>query len=247
MSQYCYTQSKSNYEVILGAHDRHINEPTQKTFLVKEIIQHPNFNSKTRDYDYGIIKLYNPVSFNGYMSPVCLPDKDTKLDDNIKTYLTGWGYNPTRSSKLQEIDYQSMSNTECAEKTDRIVYHYWGEMIASIQGKYDDYIDKALTSRMTCVGAGQHKGACQGDKGSPSVVKMNDWISLDYYLQTGVLSKGSIVCNEQGCNCTMGIAAKVKTEINWIEKQITGKRCHKPKIPGCNDPSDSNPHDDCDP
>ncbi len=248
LDQYCYTQSRSNYEVILGAHDRLIKEPEQKSFLVKEIIQHSNFNSDTLHYDYGIIKLYNPVTFNGYISPVCLPTKSSKIDGKLKTYLTGWGRNPTSSSKLQKIVYDSMTNEECAKKTDLTVYSFWDAILHLFS---NDYMENALTERMSCTGPGQTKGTCPGDSGSPSVIRVKPW---NYYLQTGIHSSSVSaeikVCNSNGCNCTAGVAAKVQTEIDWIESHITGKRCHKPKrkpFPGCNDPHASNPHDNCDP
>jgi len=246
--QYCYTQTRSNYEVILGAQDYLIAEPDQKSFLVKEIILHHKYYSKSvnADYDFGIIKLYNPVTFNGYISPVCLPTKDSKLDSNMKTYLTGWGFNPTESSKLQEIVYDSMTNEECAKKTEFTVYSLY-DSIGNWLSNRTHYLTYALTERMTCIGPGQKKGICPGDSGSPSVIKVKP---LNYYLQTAIVSRGiGNVCNLKECKCKFGIAVKVQTVIDWIESHITGKRCHKPQpslYHGCIDPHATNPLDNCD-
>ena len=122
-----------------------------------------------------------------------------------------------------------MTNEKCAEKTLYTVYSYWDGLAHWFS---NDYMAFALTKRQACVGPGQNKGTCLGDSGSPSVVRIE---SLYYYMQTGIHSKGfGGVCNLNECNCKMGVAAKVQTEIGWIESHITGKRCHKPKI-NCND------------
>jgi hypothetical protein len=42
--------------------------------------RHPNFNEKTEDYDYAIITLADPVTFNDGVVPICLPSASNNDD-----------------------------------------------------------------------------------------------------------------------------------------------------------------------
>ena len=59
-------------------------------FVLSRWINHPDYNAKTVDNDFAIIKLASPVSFSDRVSPICLPSASTNYDNKVAT-VTGWG------------------------------------------------------------------------------------------------------------------------------------------------------------
>merc|ERR1719362_2213881 len=53
---------------------------------VKSIVFHPKFKTltfKSIGYDVALLKLYNPVDFAANLVPICLPQNDNQLVDEI--------------------------------------------------------------------------------------------------------------------------------------------------------------------
>merc|ERR1712179_409418 len=102
------------YKVIveLGQHDR-----TTKAIerSVSNIILHPNWNPQTVDNDIALLKLNSPVSFNQYVSPICLPSSRAGSFANSRATVAGWGsteYNWS-SHVLLETTVNVISNAKC--------------------------------------------------------------------------------------------------------------------------------------
>lgn len=66
------------------------NETRARDFRVAEIRQHVDFDENTYDNDIAIMKLYQPVLFNSYVWPVCIPPLGDKFEGKIGI-ATGWG------------------------------------------------------------------------------------------------------------------------------------------------------------
>ena len=61
---------------------------------VKEVVNHPKYNSMTWDNDVAILKLDLPLTFNGNVQPACLPDPSfTPEDSGEFAVVSGWGSN----------------------------------------------------------------------------------------------------------------------------------------------------------
>merc|ERR1712058_138122 len=58
--------------VLLGEHDLRKNDGEQK-FRVCSVVNHPNYNAGTVDYDFAILRLCDKVTFSDDISPACLP------------------------------------------------------------------------------------------------------------------------------------------------------------------------------
>ena len=111
-------------------------------------VDHPNYNSKSFDYDFAILHLKSPVNLGARAVPACLPP--TSMDDTFlrgKTLtVSGWGRLTEGGSiptVLHSVDVPGMTNARCN----------------------NDYPGK-ITASMLC--AGQPSGgidACQGDSG----------------------------------------------------------------------------------
>ena len=54
-----------------------------------QIIDHPNFNVITLDYDYSLLKLDSNVEFNTHIRPVCLPASNTAYSPSALMTVTG--------------------------------------------------------------------------------------------------------------------------------------------------------------
>ena len=79
----------------MGDHDTEANnEPLPHIDRkVKSIVFHPKFKTltfKSIGYDVALLKLYNPVDFAANLVPICLPQNDNQLVDEI-AWTKGFG------------------------------------------------------------------------------------------------------------------------------------------------------------
>ena len=79
----------------MGDHDTEANnEPLPHIDRkVKSIVFHPKFKTltfKSIGYDVALLKLYNPVDFAANLIPICLPQNDNQLVDEI-AWTKGFG------------------------------------------------------------------------------------------------------------------------------------------------------------
>jgi hypothetical protein len=58
-------------------------------YRISEVIPHDNYTVDADDNDIAILKLSSDVTFNGYISPICVPDSNCK--DGTPCVATGWG------------------------------------------------------------------------------------------------------------------------------------------------------------
>ena len=77
--------------IVLGAHNKDINEDTQVKARVKNIFTYPGWDAETIDNDIMLIKLTEDVEFNDAISPVCLPPAGEELPAETIMQTSGWG------------------------------------------------------------------------------------------------------------------------------------------------------------
>ena len=90
-----YSLSSFDLLVRMGDHDTEANnEPLQHIDRkVKSIVFHPKFKTltfKSIGYDVALLKLYNPVDFAANLVPICLPQNDNQLVDEIAWTKAPW-------------------------------------------------------------------------------------------------------------------------------------------------------------
>uniref|UniRef100_A0A3B3HJH7 Peptidase S1 domain-containing protein n=1 Tax=Oryzias latipes TaxID=8090 RepID=A0A3B3HJH7_ORYLA len=160
---HCF-KSTSNVVVSLGRITEQGSNPHQVSLSVSKIIVHPNYDSRTNNNDLTLLKLASPVTFNDYISPVCLAAAGsyrTQWDTRcfiLHFHSESWPL----ASTLQEVNIPIVSNTQCNSA-------YGG-----------------ITNQMIC--AGLTTGgldSCQGDSGGPLVIK-----NSTRWVQAGVVSFG---------------------------------------------------------
>ncbi|XP_045534001.1 vitamin K-dependent protein C [Papilio machaon] len=118
----------------------------------KTLIQHPEYNSKTLDYDIGVVKLSNPIALNGdTVSKIKFPDDNCSVSPGTNLTTLGWGAtNPhggPLSQNLKAVTLSAVSDADCKK-----IYSY-------------------ISPQMMCAGVSEDgKGSCGGDSGGPIIV-----------------------------------------------------------------------------
>ena len=83
-----------NILAVVGDHDMTINEGNEQRIPITDFIAHPGWdphnNDNVDDNDFAIVKLRQPIKFNDYVSPICLPSVEENYE-NITAKVSGWG------------------------------------------------------------------------------------------------------------------------------------------------------------
>ncbi|XP_003368893.1 putative ovochymase-2, partial [Trichinella spiralis] len=118
---------KSNITVVLGVHNRLIKESNQMVRKVADVKIHSSFSLDMLTYDIAILLLNEPVEFNDYVRPVCIPSKTTYNERLLyNCIVSGWGRtaaikyvseNAELSSVLQQATVPIMSDKECSRSS----------------------------------------------------------------------------------------------------------------------------------
>lgn len=58
---------------------------------VKRIVQNKKFNNRNVDYDYSLLELDEPLTFDETTQPIALPDFGEDVADGSMCLVTGWG------------------------------------------------------------------------------------------------------------------------------------------------------------
>lgn len=181
-----------------GKHHRLRTEVNEQTVWVDKCVRHENYSKETTDNDIAMLHLIEPVMYNKYALPICLPTRDLaehELTRNGRQMMvTGWGSTSDMEKKnystlLSYIKIPMVPRNECAQ-----VMRY------------------AISDNMLCAGTlGDRKDACIGDSGGPMITKYkNTWFLV------GLVSWG------EGCGKKekFGVYTKVSQYLEWIQHHI---------------------------
>jgi hypothetical protein len=116
---------------------------------VQIVASHPQFDSRTFEYDLALLRFYDPVRFQPNIVPICLPPPSEVDFVGRTAYVTGWGrlyegkniWNatlknesrqlPTKTvnysdgplpSKMQQVSVPVINNTDCENMYRRAGY-----------------------------------------------------------------------------------------------------------------------------
>lgn len=192
---HCSQGSASSYTLTLGSHQKTGVDDQQRTFSVEKVINHPQYNSATTDYDIALMRLNSDVEFNEYILPACLAENI--FQGGTMCYTTGWG--ATHGTGHDYVLKQAMVPIVDNERCNR-----------------SDYYGGRITSRMVCAGyqAGGHD-ACQGDSGGPLVCSKGQGDDETWYL---------LAATSWGYGCAQpnkpGVYASVPSMLDWVRKTM---------------------------
>ncbi|XP_045110216.1 trypsin-1-like isoform X2 [Portunus trituberculatus] len=192
--------------VVAGEHNLKRKHGEEQTRNIETMIEHPQYNARTQEYDMAMIKLSQPLILDGVtVSPICLPPYFKQfMGDGL---VTGWGDTEEggeSSDVLMKVVVPIITDEECRDDYRAIGY------------------SGPITDNMMCAGypAGG-KDACQGDSGGPFICLGDD---KRYYL-AGVVSWG-IGCAQPG---VPGVYTEVSHFVPWVIDVISNRFLKSPR------------------
>ncbi|XP_041360608.1 uncharacterized protein LOC121376891 [Gigantopelta aegis] len=163
-------------EVVVGATDISKKEKYQRRIKIKRLTIHNHIYHVKNDV--ALIELAEPVVFNDYVRPVCLPDDRDVFSRSSQCYATGWGrtvsFEGPKPAWLQEAKMSLWNTEKCNSSL------AWNSRISD-----------------THVCAGYYSGIispCLGDSGGPLVCLTNE----NTWKLRGVTSFVSKKCKQPG-------------------------------------------------
>jgi len=179
--------SVEEVEVVVGEHDRSVDEGTEQRVKVTKMTVHESYGSpKNYENDIAIWEVAEDIVMNEYVAAVALPD--LQQESTGACTVSGWGTLRSGGSccpmKLMKVDVPVVDEATC-----KVEYPF------------------SIAESMIC--AGEHgKDSCQGDSGGPMVCYNEDGSG---YL-AGVVSWG-IGC---GGYYHPGVYTEVSYFVDWI-------------------------------
>ncbi|XP_068434164.1 transmembrane protease serine 9-like [Clinocottus analis] len=197
---HCFSSTNvNNLVVYLGRQNQEGDNPNEVQRTVTQIINHPDYNTRTSDNDISLLKLSSPVTFTNFILPVCLATPNSSFLNGTESWVTGWGtigfgVSLPSPQALMEVEVPIVGNDQCNI----------------------DYGLGSITSNMICAGLRVGgKDSCQGDSGGPLVSKQGV-----LWIQSGVVSFGR-GCAEPNFP---GVYTRVSQYMSWINSNIASNQ-----------------------
>ncbi|XP_068709846.1 MAM and LDL-receptor class A domain-containing protein 1-like isoform X3 [Montipora foliosa] len=192
-------QDASSYQVVVGDHNRNVNEGTEQKIAARRIFGHPSYNRPSRlNNDIALIQLMSNVSLSNRVNPICLPNNDSDILTGSKCFITGWGkieHPGSSHHTLQQAMMPPIDQAECRRKIQAT-----GGIVT-------------LTPQMLCAGVKNTiLSGCHGDSGGPYVCLNADQKT---YTLHGAVSWGSPTCNSSQLYT---VFARVTQFLPWIKQ-----------------------------
>lgn len=185
------------YTIRVGEHNRNSREGSEQDLRVSRVVKHPSYNPRTMNNDIAMFKLAQPVRFNKYVQPACLPTGDAPVGSTC--YITGWGktrHPGSMTSLLQQGGLKVVDRRTCESHNRR------------------GGIPIPVTQAMVCAGSGgsSRTSGCHGDSGGPFVCNNGGKWTLQ-----GAVSYGSGECKSTQSYTVFANAYHFKS---WIEQNM---------------------------
>uniref|UniRef100_A0A336M3B4 CSON009631 protein n=1 Tax=Culicoides sonorensis TaxID=179676 RepID=A0A336M3B4_CULSO len=85
---HCTQYAASAYQIRAGSNSQYTGG---QVIQASRVINHPNYNSQTFDYDVAIVKLVSPLTYTDRVKPIQLATSTTSILDGHYARVTGWG------------------------------------------------------------------------------------------------------------------------------------------------------------
>ena len=171
------------------------------------------YSEKTLENDIILLKLSQPLEFNYFVQPACLPPSPRFIPPDTRCLVSGWGTidirNPKYENDLQWADVYITRQDTCRDQ--------YAKSSASYQ----------ITDGMICAHNLKEKDACQGDSGGPLICGQNGLPVI-----TGIVSFGEGCANPS----FPGVYTRVSHYLNWIKRNLEPQylqRTYPQQIPTC--------------
>ena len=104
---------RTDFSVVVGAHNLHARESSQKRHKIRRIVTHANYSALTHQYDIALLQLKTSIKFNAQTGPICV-DNST-FPPNTTCVVTGWGITSYPSSM-----YATLYSLSCPKQCHRV-------------------------------------------------------------------------------------------------------------------------------
>ncbi|KAF4532181.1 hypothetical protein B566_EDAN002243 [Ephemera danica] len=165
---------------------------------IERTIRHPQYSSINTQNDIALIRLRDPVAFNQYVSPVCLPGRESLSRNYVGTRQTviGWGVTEEeiKSNVKLRVTLPVLGNERCEE-----LFRAANENV--------DLIDTQI-----CAGGEKLKDSCKSDSGGPLLLNENSRWTI-----VGIVSYGYEKC---GVENIPAVYTRVAPYLDWINSNM---------------------------
>ncbi|XP_063444873.1 atrial natriuretic peptide-converting enzyme-like isoform X1 [Mytilus trossulus] len=187
----------------IGATRRYAYSAYRQIRKAKNLYPHPEYNPITVDNDIALIELDEPVYFNDYLRPICLPDRTHVTPAGTRCYAVGWGRKDETATDYERALKEVSLNIENWDSCKNAIEN------SPVKSSYK------LTDNMICASGGPDHDACQGDSGGPLLCSKN--ATLDTWYLAGVISWGI------GCAVNVpGVYTEVPLYVDWVRETTKG-------------------------
>ncbi|XP_063286939.1 transmembrane protease serine 9-like [Pelobates fuscus] len=201
---HCFQSNSNpkNFMVYLGMYQLSGNSPHKQSAPVEKIILNQLFTTTGSRGDIALVKLSNPVSYNNYILPVCLPGSFDTFPSGLECWVTGWGdvnyVNLSPTKTIKKVKLPLIDHSSCDE-----MYHI---------GSSVSWSETIVQEEKIC--AGYKEGgndSCQGDSGGPLVCKKDGM-----WIQAGIVSwrEGCALPNRPE------VYTLVPAYVSWIKDEM---------------------------
>ncbi|KAH8305277.1 hypothetical protein KR018_010024, partial [Drosophila ironensis] len=192
---------KYYYEVRAGLLRRTSYSPATQIQPVSHVVVHQAYERRSMRNDLSLLRLVNPLNFNRWVKPICLPDKGrTTIGDD-------WIWGPEEHTLCTVVGWGAIR--EKGPSSDPL-----RQVVVPIRKRCTDPEDQA--SEDICAGdPNGGRDACQGDSGGPLFCRSVSRTE-EFYL-AGVVSHGN------GCARPreFGVYTRVTLYLDWLEMAVT--------------------------
>lgn len=81
----------SDLVVYLGRETQEGYNPNEISRGVTKIVNHPKYDTVTKNNDITLLRLSRTVTFTNYIRPVCLAGQGSSFVSGTRCWITGWG------------------------------------------------------------------------------------------------------------------------------------------------------------
>ena len=118
-----YPKNCQRYSVGIGMHRRNVNDGTR--ILIHHISNHPGAKIRSHcgtgntpesgitDFDFSVLHLLTPFTFNNEVQPACLPDSSMSNDFLVGKDLTVSGWGAPYPGVLHKATFPAVSDSDC--------------------------------------------------------------------------------------------------------------------------------------
>ncbi|XP_053316364.1 acrosin-like [Spea bombifrons] len=192
------------WRLVFGANQLSNKEINTQIQTIQEKFEHEKYYPELEQNDIALLRLNQPIVFDEYTQPACLPAEQAVLSKMADCYVAGWGAPDETSIKPSDILHGVPVNFIPVEGCNK-----------------PNWYNGAVGNYNLCAGYEQGTfDTCQGDSGGPLMCKRR---KANFYTVVGITSWGS------GCGQKQrpGVYTSTQYYLKWIFEHISDNT--KPK------------------